>query len=291
MFVTTLDLKLAPKLRKDLEEQGFEISQPQYTVLMGKKTGISCTLYQSGKLTVQGKQSAEFIEFYIEPELLKNFTYTQKQLDETPRIGVDEAGKGDFFGPLCVAGVFAEGEQIQRLHEIGVKDSKNMADAKVLKLAAHIRKECAHHIVVINPAKYNELYPKFRNLNRLLAWGHATCLENLAETTGCQTAIIDQFAAEHVVETALSRKGLSLDLTQRTKGEEDIVVAAASILARAAFLEGLERLGKTVEITLPKGGGKQTIPVGKKLFAARGRKGLEVTAKMHFKNLDQIVAE
>src|SRR5580693_626798 len=106
-FVATIDLALADKLREDLVGQGFELTKPPYTLFSAQKTGVSCTLYTSGKLTVQGKGKDEFIAFYLEPEILKKLAYTHPELgvDMTARIGIDEAGKGDFFGPLCIAGV------------------------------------------------------------------------------------------------------------------------------------------------------------------------------------------
>jgi ribonuclease HIII len=120
-FVAEIDLKLADKLREDLIERGFELSQPAHTLFAAQKKGVSCTLYTSGKLTVQGKEMEEFITFYLEPEILKNVTYSYPEVgvDFTPRIGIDEAGKGDFFGPLCIAGVQADEAKIKELLALG----------------------------------------------------------------------------------------------------------------------------------------------------------------------------
>lgn len=290
-FVTTVDLKIADKLLSDLKEQGFEISIPLYTVFSAKKTGISCTLYKSGKLTVQGKESSSFLEFYLEPEILGTFTHTYQELglDLTGRIGIDESGKGDFFGPLCIAGVYAEGDAIKKLQKLGVCDSKTLSDAAILKLAKSIRAEFLHHIVKINPLKYNELYRQFGNLNHLLAWGHATAIEQLVLKSHCHNVIIDQFAAEHVVITALKRKKLTVTLTQRHRGEEDLVVAAASILARETFLKGLEELSQSFGLVLPKGASAKTIQAGRTLVTKFGREALEKTGKLHFKTLDSIL--
>ena len=128
-----------------------------------------------------------------------------------------------------------------------------MTDKSIYVIAPKIKKICLHHIVKINPSKYNEIYYQFNNLNRLLGWGHATTIEYLVGHSGCSQVIIDQFADESVVITALKRKKLKLDLTQRHRGEEDPVVAAASILARFTFLEGLKMLSDQFEISLPKG--------------------------------------
>lgn len=290
-FVATVDIKLASKIKQDLLNQGFEFSTMQYTLFAAKKKGVTCVFYTSGKLTVQGKGTKEFLEFYLEPIILKDFplTYASQGIIKNPNsieiahIGIDESGKGDFFGPLCVAGVYASPETIQRLKNLGVKDSKQMNDAAILKLAKIIRQECTYHIVKINPEKYNELYEQFKNLNHLLAWGHATAIELLAAKTNCRTVIIDQFASEHVVVNALKRKKLSMELTQRHRGEEDVVVAAASILARETFLQGLDALSKQFLLKLPKGASKQTIECAKAFVIKYGKEALRQVSKLHFK--------
>lgn len=292
-FVAQIDPSLSEKLKQGLLSRGFDLSQPPYTFFQGKSKGVTCTLYTSGKLMVQGKQMQEFIQYYLEPEILKTFTYgyDRLDLDLTPRIGIDESGKGDFFGPLCVAGVFASGETIAQLAKIGVKDSKKLSDDTILKIAQKIRKEYAHHIVRIGPEKYNELYQRFGNLNLLLGWGHATAIEALVDKTGCQNVIIDKFAAEHVVENALRQKKKSVLLSQKVRAEEDLVVAAASILARAAFLEFMEKLGKDVGIPLPKGASARTIQTGKQLVQKHGQEILGRLAKLHFKTTQDILGD
>jgi ribonuclease HIII len=290
-FVATIDLALAPKLEEDLQSQGFVLTKPPYTLFSANKTGVSCTLYTSGKLTVQGKGKDEFITFYLEPEILKNISYSHPELDVdlTPRIGGDEAGKGDFFGPLCVAAVYASEEGIGQLLKLGVKDSKQMNDKAMLALAPKIRAVCTVSVVRISPLKYNEMYQNFKNLNHLLAWGHATAIAEVVEKTGCQTALIDQFTAEPLVANALAKKGIRINLTQRPRAEEDPVVAAASIMARAAFVDGIDMLGKEIGFTLPKGASSLVIDAGRKLVQKEGRGILERVAKLHFKTTQQIL--
>ncbi len=292
-FVSTIDLALADKLREDLIEQGFEMSQPQYTLFSAQKKGISCTLYTSGKLMVQGKEMGDFITFYLEPVILQSvaFSYPEASIDMTARIGIDEAGKGDFFGPLCIAGVQADEAKIKELIAIGARDSKGIADMVVRKLSAKIKQACPHAVVFISPKKYNELYASFHNLNRLLAWGHATAINELVEKTGCTNVIIDQFASEHLVINALKQKKLDVTLTQRHRAEADPVVAAASILARAAFLEGLEHLSKQYGMEIPKGASSIVIKTGKALVAREGPKILEQVAKLHFKTKDEVLGK
>lgn len=292
-FVAQIDLKLADKLTQDLQGQGFELSTPAHTIFSAKKKGITCTLYQSGKLVVQGKESPAFIEFYLEPHILGTFSYSHPTVNQdlTAHIGIDESGKGDFFGPLCVAGVFAGEEQIAKLLSIGVKDSKNLSDDAIRRIAPKIQTICQHHIVKINPAKYNEIYANFRNLNKLLGWAHATTIEQLVERTGCLNVTIDQFADESVVITALKRKQLKLELTQRHRAEEDVVVAAASILARYAFIEGLKKLSDQAGIVLPKGASAATINAGKRVYEKFGKEGLGQYGKLHFKTIDSIIKQ
>lgn len=290
-FVATIDVSLGPKLLSDLIEQGFEIAKPEYTLFSAKKKGVSCTLYTTGKLTVQGKDKASFLEFYLEPTILKSFdfTYSDIDLNTSAHIGIDESGKGDFFGPLCIAGVFAEGPTILELKNLGVRDSKTMTEGAIKKAAKAIIERFPHQIVKINPAKYNELIVQFGNLNKLLAWGHATAIEQLVSKTKCSSVIIDQFANEQVVITALKRKNLTVNLTQRHRGEEDIVVAAASILARYAFVTALEEFKKQYGMEFPKGASAATIAAGKAFFREHGKEKLGQVAKLHFKTLDSII--
>lgn len=289
-FTAVIDLKLAPKIKEDLLSQGFTLSTPPYTVFSAKKKGVSCTLYESGKLTVQGAEKEAFIEFYLEPEILQEFRFSHPvaHLNLTPHIGMDEAGKGDFYGPLCVAAVYADGEGIKKLQEMGVKDSKKFTDESIHKMAKKIRDAFPYTVIRLFPTKYNELHRKFKNLNRLLAWAHTAALGDLVTKTGCREALLDQFADPHVMQTMLKQKKLEVNLQQKVRGEEDLVVAAASILARAGFLEGLAKLSEEVGVQLPKGAAKIVIDVGRKIVAQMGKEVLEKVAKTHFKTMAEI---
>jgi ribonuclease HIII len=292
-FTATIDLSLAEKIQEDLLNQGFKFSTPPYTIFSAQKQGVSCTLYASGKLVVQGKEKEEFITFYLEPEILQklSFSYPEIEVDMESRIGVDEAGKGDFFGPLCVAGIQADEEAIKSLLAIGVKDSKKMTDSAVRTMAKKIKERCPHTVITISPKKYNELYENFHNLNHLLAWGHSTVIAELIDKTSCRNVLIDQFASEHVVINALKKKNVSANLKQRTHAERDPVVAAASILARAGFLEGLERLSEKHHVTLPKGAGVPVLQMGVRLVQQHGKEILEDIAKLHFKTTLQVLSK
>ena len=291
-FTTTLELHLAEKLKSGLIDQGFELGKPMYTIFQAKKKGISLTLYQSGKLTVQGKDKDEFITYYLEPEILGNVSYSYPHQNVTmhARIGIDEAGKGDYFGPLCIAGLYVNGEEdIKKLLALGVKDSKCLTDTTILKIAKEIRQNFKFSVIKISPKRYNEMYATFHNLNHLLAWGHATAIEKLVQETSCKNVLIDQFANESVVERALAKKSLDVNLTQRHRGEEDPVVAGASILARAAFVEAIAALEVEHKLTLPKGASAAVKQAAKKAIATYGAGILSDIAKMHFKTTEELL--
>ena len=292
-FSAVIDVKLAEKLKSDLSEQGFEFSKPPYTIFSAKKDGVSCSLYESGKITVQGKKMGPFLEFYLEPEILKEFKFSHPQvgLDFTSRIGLDESGKGDFFGPLCFAGLYADEAGIKKLIEWGVKDSKKFGDDKIMILAKKIRTEFKHTATIrLMPAKYNELYDKFKNLNRLMAWAHTAVLADLCEKTGCKEAILDQFADQSLVDAQVKQKKLDVHLLQKVRGEEDVVVAGASILARAAFVEGMDKMSEEFEMKIPKGASGIVKEAARKLIAKFGVDVLPKVVKMHFKTTKEILS-
>lgn len=208
---------------------------------------------------------------------------------EKGHIGTDESGKGDYFGPLVVAGVFILDEQQKVLAELGVKDSKRLSDNRVREFADLIKRGYKHSLVVIGPEKYNELYSKLRNLNRILAWAHSRAIENLLEEVHCTLAVTDQFGDKVYVLNALMKKGRNIELIQRPKAEEDLAVAAASILARAEFLKRLYFLSQDIGIDLPKGSPPFVVETGIKLAKAHGVQVLDKVAKKHFKVTKRIM--
>ena len=204
------------------------------------------------------------------------------------RIGIDESGKGDYFGPLVIAAAHVTPEIEPELRLMEVRDSKKISDGRILEIARDLRQICKHSIVSIGPQKYNELYPKFRNLNRLLAWGHARALENLLEQVDCPLAIADQFGDERFILSALQEKGKKIQLVQRTKAESDLAVAAASILARAEFLIRLKRLSDEIGTVLPKGATHVEL-AARMVVKKHGEAILGMVAKLHFKTTKAVL--
>jgi len=205
-------------------------------------------------------------------------------------IGTDESGKGDYFGPLVIAGVFLPDEQEPVFRELGVKDSKRFSDNRVRELAEVLKKGYKHSIVSIGPERYNELYARLRNLNRILAWGHSRAIENILEEIPCRLAITDQFGDKVYVLNALMKKGKNIELVQKPKAEEDLAVAAASILARAEFLKRLYFLSQELGVDIPKGASPLVEEAGLKLVQMHGVQVLDKVAKKHFKITGRILA-
>jgi ribonuclease HIII len=241
LYVCDLEKEKIPVLKEYLLSSGYSFNRIPYAHFSAQKNKLTVTMYLKGKLVIQGKRASEFVEFYLEPQLLKKITISggkkfNVEYGES-RIGVDESGKGDYFGPLVVASVYSDAADVAKLEEIGVRDSKKLSDKQVDKLYREICQRYAYSTVVIGPEKYNELYSRMGNLNSMLGWAHARAIENLLTKVNCSKVIIDQFADKHVVKTALLKKGRDVDLEQRHKAESDLVVAAASIVARGEFLK------------------------------------------------------
>lgn len=200
----------------------------------------------------------------------------------TSRIGVDESGKGDYFGYLVVAGVIVDEEKEKKLAELRVKDSKKMLDSTALRTARDIKKICTFDVVEISPEKYNELYKKFKNLNALLAWGHARVIENLLKENKCDFVVTDKFGDEKYLKKALMEKGGKISVLQKVRGESDMAVAAASVIARAEFLRTLKKMSLDLGFKLPKGA-THVEDAALALMDKYGKEILPMVAKTHFK--------
>ncbi len=286
----------AATLKSCLAARNFKPREVPYARFAGEKEKTNVVFYESGKLVVQGKGTQEFVEFVLEPEVLQEARLGYEAVLNPelllPRIGVDESGKGDFFGPMCVAGVYVNASVINAWQDAGVRDSKNISsDKKISELAKLIRETpgCVTTVVPIGNEAYNRLYAKMRSVNPVLAWGHARVIENLMGQKHRMNpapvrAISDQFAAsKSVVEKSLMSLGRAIELVQRHKAEADLAVAAASILARDEFVTRLAGLGKEYGVELPKGAGANVDALAKELFLTHGADALAKIAKMHFR--------
>ena len=284
------------KLQAALQSRDWKPRTVAYARFAFESDKANVVFYESGKLVVQGKGTGDFVEFLLEPEILQQAKLGYETVLNPdlmlPRIGVDESGKGDFFGPLCIAGVYVNATVIKAWQELGVRDSKTISsDKKIGELADKIRHTpgCVVNAVQIGNEAYNRLYTKMRSVNTLLAWGHARVIENLMGLRYRMDpppvkAISDQFAASKtVIEKALMNEGRSLQLVQRHKAEEDIAVAAASILARDEFVKGIARLEKQFSVKLPKGASAAVDATAKQFLEEHGVDELARISKMHFR--------
>ena len=299
-YTHPLALEQATKLRALLNELGFEFSQKQYTLFFGQKNKLSVAVYEKGpKVLIQGKGVEEFVQFELEPKILgeAKLGYEEVHAPEMfePHFGVDESGKGDFFGPLVIAGVYVDRGIARSLMDAGVQDSKRItSDSRIRTLADAIRKNSMglNEVVLIGPAKYNELYEKFGNLNKLLAWGHARVIENLlGKKPDCPRSLSDQFADARLIEQSLLRHGQKIEIQQRPRAESDIAVAAASILAREGFINWLDREGKKIGTRLERGVSPGVKATAEKLVQEKGPDALRQVAKVHFRTAHDVAPE
>ena len=296
-YTHPLSTAQAARLRALLEELGFDFAPKPYTLFFAQKNKLSVAVYEKGpKVLLQGKGIEEFVQFELEPKILEQAKLGYEEVHSPemfePHFGIDESGKGDFFGPLVIAGVYVDAAIARKFLDAGIQDSKRIgSDTRIRALSKIIRTTtgAVGDTVVIGPERYNDLYEKFGNLNSLLGWGHARVIENLlAKKPGCPRALSDKFADARVIEGALLKHGKTIRLEQRTKAESDLAVAAASILAREAFIDWLERRGKAVGAKLGRGVSAQVKEAAKKMVEAGGPDALRKVAKVHFRTAHEI---
>jgi ribonuclease HIII len=297
VFTAPLNPNQVEKLRALIDELGFTFSAKPYTIFFAQKNKLSVAVYEKGpKVLVQGRGVEEFVQFELEPKILEEarLGYEEVLSPEMfePHFGVDESGKGDFFGPLVIAGVYSDRGIARKFREAGVQDSKRItSDARIHALAETIRRTSGglFEVILIGPEKYNQLYQKFGNLNSLLGWGHARVIENLlAKKPDCPRALSDKFADVRVIENALLQHGRTIRMEQRTKAESDPAVAAASILARDGFVGWLEKRSRALGVKLGKGVSAQVKKTAAEIVAAKGPETLEELAKIHFRTAHEI---
>lgn len=295
-YTAKLSDEHAGALQNWLQAHGYKFREVPYARFAAERDKTNVVFYDSGKLVVQGKGTQEFIEFVLEPEILKEAKLGYETLLNPellqPRLGVDESGKGDFFGPLCIAGAYINEKVVNAWKDAGIRDSKNISsDKRIKELAELIRKTpgCITSVVPIGNEAYNRLYHKMGSVNTLLAWGHARVIENLMSLKYQMSpppvrAISDQFAYhKDTVAKALMPLGRSIELVQKHRAEEDLAVAAASILARDEFVTRLKGLEKQYEMEFPKGASAAVDAAAKEFIARRGAENLPKVAKMHFR--------
>jgi ribonuclease HIII len=295
-YTVKLNDQQAIALKDALEFRHYKFREVPYARFAAENNATNVVFYESGKLVVQGKGTQEFVEFVLEPEVLQEARLGYEAILNPelllPRFGVDESGKGDFFGPLCIAGVYVNESVVKAWKDVGVRDSKNISsDKRIKELAEVITKTpgCVSSVVPIGNEAYNRLYVKMKSVNTMLAWGHARVIENLMGQRHRMNpapvrAISDQFASsKDTVAKALMSMGREIELVQKHRAEEDLAVAAASILARNEFVTRLGNMEKHYGMAFPKGASAAVDAAAKEFIAKSGAEELPKVAKMHFR--------
>ena len=311
----------------------FELTEEQQEKLLGVMLGgnyrkrevpysiwsiegdkFNATLYQKEKhgkrkLCVQGSKAEDFVLFQLEPLVLgaASLGYEKELSPElfSAHAGSDESGKGDYFGPLVVCCAYTDERLCDEMQKLGVKDCKRMTDKAVLSVGPALRKllgSDGFSVVKLGPAAYNRLYAKMRNINRMLAWAHATAIEELlGKKRDCRRVVVDQFApTEATIARALKPLGRQTEVVQRHKAESDIAVAAASVVAREVFVRECLKMGTEAFGEAAAGEEARRIPLGssdaavKELAVEMVRKHGPVWlmnhVKAHFKTTDEVLS-
>ena len=298
-FVFNLDDTAREAVAAYARDRGWDFSDLPYGYWKISAPKLTLAAYHSGKFVVQGGNAQEFVTFTLEPQILQTFSAVTAdssgglaEIDDTPHGGIDESGKGDFFGPLVIAGVCTDKTTAPLLATAGVCDSKMIGSpARIRQIAARIREVAGSGIAVVTlrPETYNRLYTQFGNLNRLLAWGHARVIEDLLEKNPeCPRMLSDKFGNESLIRRALMERGRKIVMQQHVRAESDVAVAAASILARDQFLRIMEKLSAEAGITLPRGAGPQVRTAAAGLLREHDREWLSRFVKTHFKTFNEL---
>lgn len=199
-------------------------------------------------------------------------------------IGTDEAGKGDYFGPLVVAGVCLDMEKATLLFRQGLTDSKKIAPGRLHaleRLVKEILPPTSFEVIVISPEKYNKLHVSMGNVLDIMVWAHSKVISTLSGRTGSRLAVVDKFSTGRRSELmALSVPGVLIH--QFTQGEREMGVAAASVLATVQFNRSIERLSDMHGIDLLKGAGLNVKELAQKIRRNRGEAFYRTIAKADF---------
>jgi ribonuclease HIII len=281
-----------------LKQKGWQPMEVAYTRFAYKGSDCNVSAYTSGKVVIAGKGTEDFVRFTLESEVTQKVKLGYDDVLHPdwyePHAGLDESGKGDFFGPVIAATVIADTESIQAWVKAGVRDSKAIAESKILELDRLI---CSTPGATVKTCfcgmpKYNELMSKpGANLNRLLAWQHATALSQALTNRWVPRGLLDQFTEQPLVQRELTRKGVkNFDLAMRTKAEEDPVVAAASVVARAEFVRQMRGLSERFGDKLQKGASAKVKEQAAEIIRKFGVRALGDFAKLHFRTAYEVVS-
>lgn len=293
--------KIIDRYRLLLLKENYHISEIQrndysYQIFINdNKEKISLQVFfgkKGNKIVLQGNKDLMLYNRVNDLVFGEKFIINDKPDEEPdyPYIGTDESGKGDYFGPLVVAGVYITPAIASELTKQGIRDSKELSDSQIINFASQIKKmnQIVYDVVQISPEKYNTLYEKFGNLNRMMGWAHARVIENLLSKCDAGEVISDKFGNEKLILDALQEKGRTVKLTQVTKAERFAAVAAASILARESVIKWFRITSKKLNIEIPKGSSLEVVSTAKLILKQFGETEMNTLVKLHFKTSNKI---
>ncbi len=312
----TITVKISENTKQEMSEffQDYKREKtPPYAVFQADDADCVVTVYESGKAVFQGMSADISAQLWIERERHLNPTKKvdiknsedkekkeKKEILVDPKIyhsnsiGSDEVGTGDYFGPIVVTSAYVKKEDIPWLEELGVKDSKKLTDDKILEIVPQIIKKIPYKSIILSNKEYNERYSSDMNMNRLKAILHNKVLLQL--TSDIKTwdyVIVDEFAKPYVYYHYLKESSnVFRKITFLTKGEDkSLAVACASMISRYIFIKEFDKLGKSLDMFLPKGASTLVDEAGKKIVEKYGKDKLREIAKYNFKNTEKILSE
>ena len=281
------------KLKSIQEEQlfktfsEFQTTPPQYAKWQLKPENCVITCYTSGKTVFQGKDANVYAAAFME---VQDEISTPTTTSRYPQAGSDEVGTGDYFGPVCVCASYVTKDDVDFLVKLGVRDSKQMSDADMLKIGPLLMERIPHSLLIVPPQKYNQVHES-NNLNAIKAKLHNQAYINLAKKIELPSfKIIDQFTPETSYYHYLKNEPQIIrGIHFETKAEDKYLsVAVGSIISRYGFLKTWEEMEKKYNMTLPKGSGDKVDIVAQAFVERYGLERLGEIAKLHFKNTEKI---
>lgn len=292
MSQNTVSLKLtkeeSDRLKGILSKEDWveDNTNNEYVSLrMRSKKNSVCNLYTSMKVVFQGND--DFTS-------LVNSIKGNENIDIQAHLGVDEVGKGDYFGPLVVVSCFVDADFVKKYSILGIGDSKRFSDSSIRNMYKQLKAYPYYYASIIKPDEYNKLNKELKNVAILLAKQHSKVIEmGLGDLKKkgieCKRVVIDQFSSKKSrVVDELGPLGKSIEFIQFHKGESDVAVATASVIARGIFLEQIDEMSDKYYFKFPKGA-SNVISSAKEFVKKHGTKELEKVAKTSFKTTKKVL--
>lgn len=286
-------LKLTAQQETTLFEAWKEsqVKTPPYAKWQLRPENCVITCYTSGKTVFQGKDA----EVYASPFLSSKTETTKKKSsgnghDIFPQAGSDEVGTGDYFGPVCVCATIVTEEDDVLLRKLGVRDSKQVNDSDIRKIAPQIMKQLTYSLLILPDEKYNEVHQRY-NMNALKSILHNQAYVNLTKKAELpQWKIIDQFTPEKTYYRYLKDEPVVIrGIHFETKAEDKYpAVGAGSIIARYAFLKYMDEMEKEWNMKFQKGAGSKADQCAREFVRKYGKEKLGQVAKLHFRNTEKL---